>query len=131
MSSVYAPKHLVAIVEDDAAVRDSLRFAMEADGYAVCLFETARDAIDSHSVMEADCLVIDHMLPDLDGLAMLRQLRRRGLACPAIIVAANPTTQCRQGAKRADAPLLVKPIIGADLSDLLREILRGPAGLAR
>jgi FixJ family two-component response regulator len=114
---------LIAVVEDDGAVLNSLQFMLEARGHRVCLFERAQEAIDSREIMLADCLLIDYALPDIDGLTMLDALRRRGLASPAIVIASNPSMRCVAGAAQAGAPLIEKPIMGDELNDLLDEVL--------
>jgi two-component system, LuxR family, response regulator FixJ len=123
MASQAPPKRLFAVIEDDAAVLNSLQFALEAQGHEVCLFERAGDAIASGKIMEADCLLIDYALPDMDGLTMLAALRRRGLTAPAVIVASNPSTRCRRDAEKAGAPVIEKPIMGDALNVVLLSIL--------
>lgn len=122
MSRTKAPR-LIAVVEDDPAVRHSLAFDLEAQGYSVCAFERATEALVSAVIPTADCLVIDYALPDLDGAALLLALRRRGLACPAIIIASTPSTRCRREAARAKAPLLEKPLMGGVLDTQIRTSL--------
>jgi FixJ family two-component response regulator len=107
------PKRLVAVIEDDEAVLNSLQYMLEAQGHRVCLFERAQNAIDSLDIMSADCLLIDYALPDSDGLTMLAALRRRGLACPAIIIASNPPARCVTGAEKVGAVLAARPVAGA------------------
>lgn len=114
---------IIAVIEDDRAVLDSLKFSLEAQGFEACLFDCAEGAITSARIMSADCLVIDYTLPDGDGLTTLRTLRGRGLSCPAVIIASNPTARCRKEAVEAGAPLIEKPLIGDELEDLLRPIL--------
>lgn len=117
-----SPKRLVAVVEDDAGVRNSLEFALEVEGYEQCLFENAQTAIDSLEILSVDCLVIDYALPDMDGLAMLEILRRRGLTAPAIVIASLPTARCHREAERAGVLLIEKPLMGETLQDVLRRI---------
>lgn len=123
-----APPHsqqLIAIVEDDAAVLNSLEFSLQTQGYAVCSFAKAADALGSQEILGADCLVVDYVLPDLDGANMLLALRRRALACPAIMIASNPSLQCRNAATRVGARLLEKPLMGGVLEDAIRSALAG------
>ena len=125
MSPSSAPEIRVAVIEDDPSVLDSLQFVLEAEGYRVWPFERAQQAIDSHEIMTADCLLIDYRLPDIDGLAMLDRLRQRGLLCPAILISGAPNARCRAEAKKAGVQLVEKPIMGDALSGLLREIIGG------
>ncbi|MGH6970522.1 MAG: response regulator [Caulobacteraceae bacterium] len=117
------------MVEDDRAVRHSLCFALEAQGYRVAAFARAQEAIDSARSRLADCFLIDYALPDRDGLAMLETLRRRGLTCPAIVIASNPSARCRAQARKAGAPLVEKPLMGETLHELIADLLATPPAL--
>ena len=75
-------KPLIGIVEDDPAVRHSLAFDLEAQGYAICAFDNALDALESSRLADIDCLVIDYGLPDVHGAAF-------ALHCPACWAAAG------------------------------------------
>lgn len=118
-----SPKHsrLIAVIEDDRAVLDALEFTLQTQGYAVCTFARGRDALRSRTIAGADCLVIDYAMPEMDGITLLRALRRRGLKCPAIIIASNPTLECRKGAMAANAPLLEKPLMDDVLGRRIRD----------
>ncbi len=122
MHSLEPRLSLIAIVEDDVAVLNSLEFALGAQGYAVCAFERALDALHSDEILGADCLLTDYALPDLDGAALLHALRSRGLTCPAIFIASSPTARCRQEALQAKAPLIEKPLLGENLYDQIRSL---------
>ena len=114
---------LIAIVEDDKAVLDALEFTLKTQGYAVCTFARGREALYSRRIMLAQCLVIDYMIPDMDGIALLRGLRQRGVKCPAIIITGNLTTQCRKGALAAGARVLEKPLMDDVVGHSIREAL--------
>ena len=122
-SPLPAAQRVIAIVEDDGAVLNSLEFALVAEDYAVCAFAHALEARDSAEILAADCLVVDYAMPDLDGVALLRELRRRGLRSPAIVIASNPTQRCRQDARAVGAPLVEKPLLGDDLVIQVRAAL--------
>ena len=124
MSAVREPIcPLIAIVEDDQAVLNSLEFSLEAEGYDVCAFEDAGDALASARIGSADCLVIDYGLPDADGVTLLQGLRQKGVDCPAIIIASNPSARCRRDAQAAGAPVIEKPLMDDALSALIRNVL--------
>jgi len=124
MSPSLAAKRLVAVIEDDAAVLSSIDFSLTAQGYDVCGFESAAPALESPKIMVADCLVIDYALPDMNGMALLAALRRRGLSIPAIVIASNPTARCRSEVETAGVPLIEKPIMSEALNELLHETLK-------
>jgi DNA-binding response OmpR family regulator len=121
-SSVNLP--LIAVVEDDLAVLNSLEFALRAEGYAVCIATCAADAKASLDFPRADCLVLDYALPDETGLTLLRALRRDGLRCPAVVIASNPTLECRRQAAAAGAPLIEKPLMGGELIAQIAEFIQ-------
>src|SRR5471030_1298348 len=114
---------LIAIVEDDRAVLNSLEFALQSEGYAVCGFERWTDAVASPEVLEADCLVADYAMPGLTGVALLDRLRANGLACPAIVIASNPGERCRREVQAAGALLVEKPLLGGALGAHIRAAL--------
>jgi DNA-binding response OmpR family regulator len=117
------PKLLIGIVEDDEAVLHSLEFALQAEGYAVRPFKTAEDASTCAELLDADCIVLDYGLPGATGIAVLKALRGRGMGCPAIVIASNPSAQCRRESHEVGAPLIEKPLMGEDLSDAIRAAL--------
>jgi FixJ family two-component response regulator len=117
------PAPLIAVVEDDSAVRHSIEFTLEAEGYDVCAFERAGEALSSVRLGEAACLVIDYALPDIDGVALLNTLRRRGNTCPAVIIAGSPSLRCRHDAEAAGAPLIEKPLMGDELSRKIAQVM--------
>ncbi len=117
------PKLLIGIVEDDPAVLHSLEFALQAEGYAVRPFLNAEEASDCAELLDADCIVLDYALQGTTGLAVLKVLRRRGMGCPAIVIASNPSAQCRRDSEAAGAPLIEKPLMGEELSTRIRAAL--------
>ena len=119
---------LIGVVEDDAAVLNSLEFSLQAEGYRVCAFTCAADVDVSQEILHADCLVIDFALPDRTGAALLRALRKRGMTCPAMIIASSPTARCRQEVGAVGAPLVEKPLMGPELIDHIRQALTPTSG---
>lgn len=75
----------VYIVDDDAGVRDSLRMLLEAAGYAVQGFDTARSFL-SNADLGRGCLVVDIRMPGMSGLELQEELVRRNLALPLIVI---------------------------------------------
>jgi len=116
-------RRVIAVIDDDAAVLNSLEFALQTEGYAVCAFERPADALASTEILAADCLVVDYAMPGLSGVALLDRLRARGLACPAIVIASNPNVRCRKEVRAARAILVEKPLMGAALGDRIHAAL--------
>jgi two-component system response regulator FixJ len=75
----------VYIVDDDAAVRDSLRMLLESAGYAVRGFDDARSFL-SDADMDRGCLVVDIRMPGMSGLELQEELVRRNVSLPVIVI---------------------------------------------
>ena len=114
---------MIAVIEDDPAVLNSIAFSLEAEGYDVCGFDRALDALNSRQTTEADGLVIDYGLGETNGIVVLRTLRGRGQTCPAVIIVGAPNARCRREAAEAKAPLIEKPLTADVLSRKLGELL--------
>jgi CheY-like chemotaxis protein len=80
-------RDLVVVIDDDVAVRNSLQFSLEIDGYAVQAYAGAGKPLDEADLAGRGCLVIDYNLLGTDGLAVLARLRARGVLMPAILIA--------------------------------------------
>ena len=118
------PQSVIGIVEDDPAVLHSLEFALQAEGYLVSPL-TSAEAHGSVGILDVDCVIVDYGLCDGTGAALLASLRERGLDCPAIVIASNPSRRCIEECRVAGAPLVEKPLMGDDLSAHIRSALAG------
>jgi len=76
----------ILIVDDDAAVRDSLSALLEASGFVVHQFDCAKALLASPLLGRSACVVADIRMPDMDGLALQEELIKRGIGLPVIIV---------------------------------------------
>src|SRR3954466_4862503 len=72
----------IVIVEDDARVRRSLQLLLTGQGFEVRAYPSARGLGSDPEAPKSDCLVADLIMPDSDGLALLRQLRHAGWTGP-------------------------------------------------
>ena len=72
-----AERRTVAVVDDDQAVRDSLRFLLEVIGYTVEIFASAAEFLQAN-VRHFACLILDHHMPNMTGLELARRLRADG-----------------------------------------------------
>jgi two-component system response regulator FixJ len=107
----YAPGTVIVIVEDDSAVRDSLLFALRAEGLTCVEFASAAPLLEGADLPLHACLLVDYGLPDLDGLALIAALRRRGMMQPAILLVTNPPVSVRTQAMASGIPLVEKPLV--------------------
>lgn len=101
----------VLLVEDDHAVRESLKTVLELDGYAVSEFDSAEAFLEAAHFSERSCAIIDVNLPGISGLKALERLRAAENWVPAIMVSARASDETRSEARRLNAlSVLDKPI---------------------
>jgi two-component system, LuxR family, response regulator FixJ len=104
-------RRLVGVVDDDAAVRDSLRFLLEAAGFSVVTFASAEQFLAATDPDGVDCLLLDHHMPQVTGLEMLRRLRRAGWGLPVALMTGSPSTQLMRRALELGAVVVLeKPL---------------------
>ena len=102
---------IVDIVEDDDAVRDSLRALLEAYGFTVHEYPCAAPYLERTSPTPSDCLIVDHHMPGMTGLELVEMLRARDIRIPAILVTGRDDPQLVKRMERAGiAKLFRKPI---------------------
>lgn len=114
---------MILIVDDDPAVRHSLQFSLEVEGFAVRAYSDAAALLDDFDLPQRGCLVIDYKLPDLCGLDLLSKLRGRDVSLPAILITTNPSMSVRNRARSAGVPLVEKPLLNEDLFQCIRNAL--------
>jgi len=113
----------IVLVDDDAALREALRFSLEIEGYQVDTCETGEELV-AHDLPGTDaCLVVDYKLGGISGLDALETLRARGVALPAILITSNPTPSTRARAQRNRAIIVEKPLLGDLLVAKIRDAL--------
>ena len=118
----------ILVVEDDPDSRDYLAKGLRESGYAVEATGSGRQGLMHALDGGFDALVLDRMLPDLDGLSLPEVAARRRRPSPAILLTAMSAIDERVAGLRAGADdYLVKPFSFAELSARLEAILRRPA----
>jgi FixJ family two-component response regulator len=120
----------IILVDDDQAVRSSVEFALEAEGFDVSTFASAECLLAARIAGGCDCLILDYRLPGLDGLALLGRLRAQGIGAPAIIMTSNPSHRLGSQVAQAGALLLEKPLLGDSLAQAVRSVAGAAAGRA-
>lgn len=116
---------VVIIVEDDKAVRNSLRFSLEIEGFVVRTYGAAHELLNEPSVPAPGCLVVDYLLPGMNGLELLAELRRRQVTLPAILITTRPGHAVRAAAAEAGVPLVEKPLLDGALFQAIHAALLG------
>ena len=100
----------VFIVDDDCAVRDSLSLLLSLRGYRTATFGSAEDFLGALRPDWRGCLVADLRMPGMSGLDLQRELQRRGVRLPVVIVTAHGDVASARAAFKADAvDFLEKP----------------------
>jgi len=115
----------ILVVEDDSVLRDGLTRSLRNAGYAVDTAQDGKIADDLLSVHTFDLLVLDLGLPGVDGLEVLRRLRRRGSAVPVLILTARDSVEDRvAGLDLGADDYMVKPFNLAELEARTRALVR-------
>jgi two-component system, OmpR family, response regulator MprA len=119
----------ILVVDDEPAVRTSLARALRLDGYDVAFAADGRAALDAVSGEAPDAVVLDVLMPELDGLEVCRRLRAAGDRTPVLMLTARDQVRDRVGGLDAGADdYLVKPFALEELSARLRALLRRSDG---
>jgi len=111
---------VVVVVDDDDAVRDSLRILLETDDINVLTYASGEEFLASYPHTKCDCVMLDVHLPGVNGISVLQQLTAEGFEDPVILMTGRPSEAVRAEAKRAGAlALLLKPLDGNKIFDIL------------
>ncbi len=118
----------ILVAEDDKAVRDSLDRALRLEGYEVTLASDGAKALDAVKTAPIDVIVLDIMMPYVDGLTVCRELRRRGTDTPILMLTARTEVSDRVAGLDAGADdYLPKPFALEEMLARVRALLRRTA----
>jgi FixJ family two-component response regulator len=117
------PRRAVLFVADkDPPLLAALKFSLEVEGFEVRAHATAESLLAERRFPRVGCLILDFNLPGVDGLELLKRLRERGVALPAVFITTpNPTILARAAA--AKVPVVAKPLLTDDLLETVRRLV--------
>jgi two-component system, LuxR family, response regulator FixJ len=118
------PQPIVFVVDDDRAMRDSLRWLLESIGLSVRTYATATEFLDDHDPAQPGCLVLDVRMPGMSGLDLQTELAQRGAELPTIVVTGHAEVAMAVRAVKAGAiDFIEKPFSDQLLLDRVRQAL--------
>jgi FixJ family two-component response regulator len=121
------PRSVVIVVDDDPAVRNSLKFSLEIEGFVVRLYASGSELLGEREIPRCSCLVVDQRMPGMAGLDLIRRLREQSFLAPAILITSQPTAELARRAADAKVPIVEKPFLGNALMERIRDAC-GQAG---
>ena len=118
-------KRIVLVLDDDSAVRDSLKFSLGVEGFEVRTYSNADDLLNDERLLTSSCLIVDYHMPAMNGLEVVAKLRDRQGSMPAILITGHPDAKIRERAAVAGVALIEKPFRGTSLIDCIHAALEG------
>ncbi len=109
---------ILATVDDDRRVRESVQSVLESAGYEAVTFESAEAFLQSGAMSRVTCIIADVRMPGIDGLELQRRVHSDRPKLPVVFITAHDDDEIREQALRDGAfAFLVKPFDGGELLD--------------
>ena len=122
--TVGTPVSIVAVVDDDQGILQSLAYLLESADHAVRLFASAAELLEGDRLAEIDCLISDVDMPGIDGFELVRQVRAARPQLPIILITGYPDRLVRLPMLGGSRPrLFTKPFQGHELLGAVSEAL--------
>ena len=120
-----APLPLIAVVDDDPAVCNSLKFSLELEGFTVRTYRSGAEFLAAGNFRDCNCFIVDQRMPGMSGMELIAQLRERNVSTPAILIISQPNKVLSARAAEAQVPIIEKPLLSNALVDKIREVCTG------
>jgi two-component system response regulator FixJ len=117
-----APIPLIAVVDDDPAVCNSLKFSLELEGFAVRAYRSGPEFLAAGNFRDCNCFIIDQRMPGMSGMEVIAELRGRKVSTPAILIISQPNKVLSARAAEAHVPIIEKPLLSNALVEKIREV---------
>ncbi|MQB39343.1 response regulator [Agrobacterium tumefaciens] len=122
------PVPVIAVVDDDPAIREAMDDLIMSFGYECRLFVSAEQFLESKQQADIDCIVVDVKMPGLSGIELQSELNRRGNHPPMIFVTSHQDERTRNAALNGGAlAFLGKPVNIVSLIGCLESVLARPS----
>ncbi len=122
-------RDIVLVVDDDLAVRNSLKFALELEGLCVRACGSGEELLIHPDLREAQCILLDYRMPEMDGFQVLDRLASSKVDVPVILITSGAAGLVSRRARVAGVRhVLEKPLLGSTLLRSIQDVLgTGPA----
>lgn len=121
-------KTVIHVIDDDLAMRDSLAFLLDVNGYKPQVYESAGGFLKEANVDELKCIVSDIRMPDMNGIELVRKLKNEGSMCPVILITGHGDVALAVEAMKAGAAdFIEKPFDDETLLGAIRSALHSRA----
>jgi FixJ family two-component response regulator len=120
----FTSKPTIYVADDDADVLGSLRFLLETDGFEVRTFRSGTALLKALDQSPIDCFLIDYKMPDINGIDLTADLRRRGVTTPVILISGHYDDRLEARAAAAGVmDFLLKPLLDENLAKRIRNAI--------
>lgn len=115
---------LILIIDDSSTTRKAILQIVKADGYEALTAVNGREGLEIIAATPPDCIILDLIMPDVDGFEVLKALREQRSKIPVIVLTADIQKIVRQEClELGAADFINKPMIKKELSDKIRKSL--------
>jgi FixJ family two-component response regulator len=116
----------VVLVDDDAAVRSSLKLLLTGRGYDVDAFAGGQAVLDANLIGDHFCLIADYLMQDIDGISLLGRLREQGWSGPALLITGHfDATLGKRALAAGYSAVFEKPLCSEQLIEAVANLAVG------